>query len=72
MSEFTNLVATAVANAQNRRALEASRDELTRLAEEQAALRRVATLVARELTRPRSSRRSPRKSGGCWARTTLA
>ena len=47
MSEFTDLVATAVANAQNRAALEASRDELARLAEEQAALRRVATLVAR-------------------------
>ena len=47
MSEFTDLVATAVANAQNRSALEASRDELTRLLEEQAALRRVATLVAR-------------------------
>ena len=47
MSEFTDLVATAVANAQNRDALEASRDELTRLLAEQAALRRVATLVAR-------------------------
>jgi len=47
MSEFTDLVATAVANAQNRSALEASRDELTRLLAEQAALRRVATLVAR-------------------------
>jgi GAF domain-containing protein len=47
MTEFTDLVATAVANAQNRGALEASRDELARLVEEQAALRRVATLVAR-------------------------
>ncbi len=47
MSEFTDLVATAVANAQNRAALEASRDELARLLAEQAALRRVATLVAR-------------------------
>ena len=47
MTEFTDLVATAVANAQNRGSLEASRDELTRLLEEQAALRRVATLVAR-------------------------
>jgi signal transduction histidine kinase len=46
MTEFTGLVATAVANAQNRSALEASRDELARLADEQAALRRVATLVA--------------------------
>jgi signal transduction histidine kinase len=47
MSEFTDLVATAVANAQNRAVLEASRDELARLLAEQAALRRVATLVAR-------------------------
>jgi signal transduction histidine kinase len=47
MTEFTDLVATAVANAQNRGLLEASRDELTRLLEEQAALRLVATLVAR-------------------------
>jgi signal transduction histidine kinase len=47
MSEFTDLVATAVANAQNRSTLEASRDDLSRLLAEQAALRRVATLVAR-------------------------
>ncbi len=47
MTEFTALVATAVANAQSRSSLEASRDELTRLLGEQAALRRVATLVAR-------------------------
>ena len=47
MTEFTDLVATAVANAQNRGSLETSRDELARLLAEQAALRRVATLVAR-------------------------
>jgi len=47
MTEFTDLVAAAVANAQNRAALEASRGELARLLAEQAALRRVATLVAR-------------------------
>ena len=47
MTDFTDLVATAVANAQNRGLLEASRDELARLLAEQAALRRVATLVAR-------------------------
>jgi signal transduction histidine kinase len=46
MTEFTDLVATAVANAQNRGALETNRDELARLLREQAALRRVATLVA--------------------------
>jgi signal transduction histidine kinase len=39
-SEFTELVATALANTE-------SQNEITRLAEEQAALRRVATLVAR-------------------------
>jgi signal transduction histidine kinase len=39
VSQFTNLVATAIANAEARR-------EVQRLAEEQAALRRVATLVA--------------------------
>jgi GAF domain-containing protein len=39
LAEFSELVATAVANAE-------SHEELTRLGEEQAALRRVATLVA--------------------------
>jgi signal transduction histidine kinase len=39
VAEFTELLATAIANAE-------SREELKRLAEEQAALRRVATLVA--------------------------
>jgi len=39
LAEFTELVATAIANSQ-------ANEELTRLAEEQAALRRVATLVA--------------------------
>jgi signal transduction histidine kinase len=40
LTEFTELVATAISNAE-------SREELTRLAAEQAALRRVATLVAK-------------------------
>jgi signal transduction histidine kinase len=40
LTGFTELVGTAIANAE-------SRSELARLAEEQAALRRVATLVAR-------------------------
>ena len=40
LASFTELVATAIANAE-------SRAGLTRLAEEQAALRRIATLVAR-------------------------
>ena len=41
LAEFTELVAAAISST-------ASRDELARLADEQAALRRVATLVARE------------------------
>ena len=40
LAEFTKLIATAIANAQ-------AREELRRVADEQAALRRVATLVAR-------------------------
>jgi signal transduction histidine kinase len=40
LAEFTELVATAISNS-------ASREALVRLADEQAALRRVATLVAR-------------------------
>jgi PAS domain S-box-containing protein len=40
LAEFTDLVATAIANA-------ADREELAQLADEQASLRRVATLVAR-------------------------
>jgi GAF domain-containing protein len=40
-AQFAELVATAIANAE-------ARAEVTRLAQEQAALRRVATLVARE------------------------
>ncbi|HEY0452873.1 GAF domain-containing protein, partial [Actinophytocola sp.] len=47
MAGFTELVGTAIANAEGRAQLEESRDELHRLAQEQAALRRVATLVAR-------------------------
>src|SRR5260221_6938504 len=40
LQRFTDLIATALANAE-------ARAEMERLAEEQAALRRVATLVAR-------------------------
>src|SRR5204862_5593693 len=40
LADFTDLVATAIANADSRAAI-------ARLADEQAALRRVATLVAR-------------------------
>src|SRR6185436_16215270 len=41
LTEFTELVATAVANTQ-------ARERVTALAEEQAALRRVATLIAED------------------------
>jgi hypothetical protein len=44
IGEFTKLVATAISNTQ-------ARSEVGRLAEEQAALRRVATLVARQSSR---------------------
>jgi signal transduction histidine kinase len=47
MAQFAELIETAIANADSRDQLEASRDELRVLAEQQAALRRVATLVAR-------------------------
>ena len=49
MAGFTELVGTAIANAEGRAQLEESRDELRELAQEQAALRRVATLVAHGL-----------------------
>jgi signal transduction histidine kinase len=47
IGDFSDLVATAIANAATRAELQASRDELQVLAEQQAALRRVAMLVAR-------------------------
>jgi PAS domain S-box-containing protein len=47
LADFADLVATAIANAATRAELQAGRDELRALAEQQAALRRVATLVAR-------------------------
>jgi signal transduction histidine kinase len=47
IGDFSDLVATAIANAATRAQLQASRDELQVLADQQAALRRVATLVAR-------------------------
>lgn len=47
LESFTELIGTAIANAQSRRELAGSRARAVRLAREQAALRRVATLVAR-------------------------
>jgi signal transduction histidine kinase len=46
VAKFTELVATAIANAESRAALAASEAGARELAKEQAALRRVATLVA--------------------------
>lgn len=46
IGDFGDLVATAIANAVTRAELQVSRDELRALADQQAALRRVATLVA--------------------------
>jgi PAS domain S-box-containing protein len=43
LADFTGLIATAISNAH-------ARDELRHLADEQAALRRVATLIARQAT----------------------
>jgi signal transduction histidine kinase len=50
IGDFADLVATAIANAATRAELQASRDELAVLADQHAALRRVATLVARGVT----------------------
>jgi len=47
IGDFADLVATSIANAATRADLRASRDELGVLADQQASLRRVATLVAR-------------------------
>ena len=47
IGDFADLVATAIANAATRAELQASRDNFCSLADQQAALRRVATLVAR-------------------------
>ena len=55
LAVFTELVATAIANSD-------ARTEIERLAGEQAALRRVATLVARGADTERSSPRLPRVS----------
>jgi PAS domain S-box-containing protein len=48
LSDFTELVATAIANAESRAELAASEGRARELATQQGALRRVATLVARE------------------------
>ena len=58
LAGFTELVSSAIGNAQ-------AREELRALADEQAALRRVATLVAAERLRRRYSAPSLRRPDGC-------
>jgi signal transduction histidine kinase len=48
LAQFTELVATALANAESRAELAGSEARARKLAEKQAALRRIATLVAHE------------------------
>jgi PAS domain S-box-containing protein len=50
IGDFADLIATSIANAATRADLQVSRDELGVLADQQAALRRVATLIARGVT----------------------
>ena len=63
IAAFTELVATAIANAE-------ARDALAQLADEQAALRRVATLVARGAPPRIFSGPSRRRSAGSTPSTT--
>jgi signal transduction histidine kinase len=57
LTAFTGLVATAIANSE-------AREELQRLADEQASLRRVATLVAREASQTRVFNSIAQEIGG--------
>jgi GAF domain-containing protein len=57
LAEFTELVATAISNT-------TSRERLAELADEQSALRRVATLVARESLASRTRRSSATRTTG--------
>jgi PAS domain S-box-containing protein len=63
IAAFTELVATAISNTD-------ARTQLGRLADEQAALRRVATLVAQGVSSASCSAPSPRRSAGCSTRTS--
>ena len=60
LAQFAGVVATAIAGAQ-------ARSELRRLADEQAALRRVAELVARGVPPNGCSPRSRPRRAGCSA-----
>ena len=48
LADFTELIASAIANAESREAVSRTRHALEQVAAEQAALRRVATLVAQD------------------------
>jgi signal transduction histidine kinase len=60
LAEFTDLIATAISNAQ-------SQEALARLADEQAALRRVATLVAEAVPPPELFEAIVREAGRLFA-----
>jgi PAS domain S-box-containing protein len=72
MADFADLVATSIANAATRFELQASRDSLRELAEnlsvlarQQAALRRVATLVARGVSQSEVFSAVAEEMAGC-------
>lgn len=72
MADFADLVATSLANAAARSELQASRDDLRELAEnlsqlarQQAALRRVATLVARGVSQEQVFSAVAEEMAGC-------
>ena len=65
LTDFTELLATAIANSE-------AQEEVTRLAEEQAALRRVATLVAHDVAPDELFRAVRGRSAGCSAPTWRA
>ncbi len=72
MADFADLVATSIANAATRAELQAGRDSLRELAEslsvlarQQAALRRVATLVARGVSQSEVFSAVAEEMAGC-------
>ncbi|MBV8786983.1 MAG: GAF domain-containing protein [Mycobacterium sp.] len=73
MADFADLVATSIANAATRAQLQASRDSLSELADnlsvlarQQAALRRVATLVARGVSQSEVLCAVAEEMAGCF------
>jgi PAS domain S-box-containing protein len=70
VADFADLASTAISNAATRAELETSRDNLSQLAPQQTALRRVAELVAREASRPKCSTRWQKSWPLAWTPTT--